>query len=61
VDPHGVTEASVWMPGVLAPYFDWEVERFVHVRACSHFSDQASSSAQCEVAICFNRFHRPAL
>ena len=31
VDPHGVAEASVWMPGVLAPYFDWEVERFVHV------------------------------
>jgi len=30
-------------------------------RACSHFSDQAASSAQCEVAICFNRFHRPAL
>ena len=30
-------------------------------RACSHFSGQASSSARCEVAICFNRFHRPAL
>jgi putative DNA primase/helicase len=29
--------------------------------ACSHFSGQASSSARCEVAICFNRFHRPAL
>jgi putative transposase len=34
---------------------------YVGDRACSHFSDQASSSAQCEVAICFNRFHRPAL
>src|SRR5712691_10117299 len=29
-------------------------------RACSHFSGQASSRARCEVAICFNRFHRPA-
>jgi hypothetical protein len=29
--------------------------------ACSHFSGQASSRAWCEVAICFNRFHRPAL
>ena len=32
-----------------------------HGRACSHFSGQASSRAWCEVAICFNRFHRPAL
>src|SRR5262249_23256555 len=31
------------------------------VGACSHFSGQASSKARCEVAICFNRFHRPAL
>ncbi len=30
-------------------------------RACSHFSGQASSKARCEVAICFKRFHRPAL
>ena len=30
-------------------------------RASSHFSGQASSRARCEVAICFNRFHRPAL
>jgi metallophosphoesterase superfamily enzyme len=29
--------------------------------ACSHFSGQASSNALCEVAICFNKFHRPAL
>jgi dienelactone hydrolase len=28
---------------------------------CSHFSGQASSRARCEVAICFNWFHRPAL
>jgi len=27
--------------------------------ACSHFSGQASSRTRCEVAICFNRFHRP--
>ena len=31
------------------------------VGACSHFSCQASSRARCEVALCFNRFHRPAL
>jgi hypothetical protein len=37
----------------------WEQEGIA--RACSHFSGQASSSARCEVAICFNRFHRPAL
>jgi len=30
-------------------------------RACSHFSGQASSKPRCEVAIRFNRFHRPAL
>jgi hypothetical protein len=30
-------------------------------RVCSHFSGQASSRARCEVAICFNIFHRPAL
>ena len=29
--------------------------------ARSHFSDQASSKARCEVAIRFNMFHRPAL
>ena len=31
------------------------------VRACSHFSGHASSKARGEVAICFKRFHRPAL
>ena len=30
-------------------------------RACSHFSGQTSRRSRCEVAICFNRFHRPAL
>src|SRR5262249_39080013 len=31
------------------------------IGACSHFSGQASSKARGEVAICFNRCHRPAL
>jgi hypothetical protein len=41
--------------------YDYEVIRPIVLWACSHFSGQASSSARCEVAICFNRFHRPAL
>ena len=54
--------------------FDWraqeaQLNRWHHYktpveglnRACSHFSCQASSRARCEVALCFNRFHRPAL
>jgi hypothetical protein len=39
----------------------WDWVREVRERACSHFSGQASSRARGEVAIRFNRFHRPAL
>ena len=35
--------------------------RLCGVGACSHFSGHASSKARGEVAICFNRCHRPAL
>ena len=38
-----------------------ELPRYQGNRVCSHFSGQASSRARCEVAICFNIFHRPAL
>jgi hypothetical protein len=34
---------------------------YTFMGACSHFPGQDSSRARCEVAICFNRFHRPAL
>jgi hypothetical protein len=35
--------------------------KYRFIRACSHFSGQASSRARGEVAIRFNMFHRPAL
>ena len=54
----GVAGLTAWQPG-------WPWHRTATAqhreRACSHFSGQASSRARCEVAICFNRFHRPAL
>jgi hypothetical protein len=44
-----------------APGVAFKLAAEAYRRACSHFSGQASSRARCEVAICFNRFHRPAL
>ena len=48
-------ETLVWVMDVSG------VGRGCSARARSHLHSQVSNSAKCEVAICFNRFQRPAL
>jgi hypothetical protein len=54
---HDWTQAFLAAPTVLGVIDTYGIE----LRACSHFSGQASSRARGEVAIRFNMFHRPAL
>ena len=60
--------AEPFSPARVAVYFspkggatDVVVHELNTARAYSHISGQVSSRARCEVAICFNIFHRPAL